>query len=141
MRKTKADENSSSLSLQVAITQKNTKITRLRPVHNIRLSERCNWKCIQNDLDARHNMRVCWNRNYFYSSIRWRASKSFCMHFWSQRNTGKLRYAHSSVYCEPAFIRKPYAKNTKITQLHRFLGNFTNAQMAETRCSFLRLHL
>ena len=33
MRKTKADENPSSLSLQVAITQKNTKITRLCVIH------------------------------------------------------------------------------------------------------------
>ena len=42
----------------------------LSPVHNIRLGERCDRKCIQNDLDARRNVRVRWNRNYFYSSVR-----------------------------------------------------------------------
>ena len=45
-------------------------ILALRPVHDIRLGERRDRKCIQNDLDARRNMRVRWNRNYFYSSVR-----------------------------------------------------------------------
>ena len=40
----------------------------LSPVHNIRSSERCNRKCIQNDLDVRCNVCICWNRNYFYSA-------------------------------------------------------------------------
>ena len=30
---------------------------------------RCDWRCIQNDLDVRCNARVRWNRNCFYSSI------------------------------------------------------------------------
>ena len=36
-----------------------------------------------------------------------RVSKSFCMHFRSQRDAGKLCYAHSSVYCEPALTIFP----------------------------------
>ena len=56
---------------------------------------RCDRKCIQNDLDVRHNVRVRWNRNYFYSSIRdVRPNYFVCT---SGRN------ARSSVYCEPAF--------------------------------------
>ena len=42
----------------------------LRPVHNIRMGERCDRKCIQIDLDARCNVHVRWNRNQFYSSVR-----------------------------------------------------------------------
>ena len=62
----------------------------LRPVHNIRMGERCDRKCIQIDLDARCNVHVRWNRNQFYSSV--------C-------DAGKLRDARPSVYCEPAFMQ------------------------------------
>ena len=41
----------------------------LKAGSHIRLCEHCDWKCIQNDLDARCNVRVCWNRNDFYSSL------------------------------------------------------------------------
>ena len=63
---------------------------------------RCDRKCIQNVLDTRHNAGIisipiqCCNTHV-------RMPKSFCIHFRSQRNAcGQKRYAHSSVYCEPA---------------------------------------
>ena len=63
----------------------------LRPVHNIRLSERCNQKCIQIDLDTRRNMHVRWNRNHFYSSAcDARANHFVCT---SGRNATQANYA------------------------------------------------
>ena len=76
----------------------------LSPVHNIRSSERCNWKCIQNDLDVRCNVCICWNRNYFYSAYLTRVQIILYALPVAQHDAGKLRYAHSSVYCEPTFI-------------------------------------
>ena len=65
--------------------------TLLRPVHNIRLNERCDRKCIQNDLDACHNVCVHWLRNYFYSSVRdTRPNHFVCT---SGRNTTQANYA------------------------------------------------
>ena len=38
------------------------------------------------------------------------------MHFRLQRDTGKLCYAHSSVYCEPAFILNTRSDNEPVLE-------------------------
>ena len=63
----------------------------LRPVRNIRLGERCDRKCIQNDLDTRCSVHVHWNRNQFYSSVRdTRPNHFVCT---SGRNAMRASYA------------------------------------------------
>ena len=94
MRKTKADENPSSLSLQVAITQKNTKITRLCVIHT--------WKNTKITRFPRFlgKFRTCmrkWLKPGILSSTHECRVRGYCIP--TSLNVILLVLAHTLLYC------------------------------------------
>ena len=92
-------DNFVNRSLSMALAQAQARFTIYAWVSVAYLpASRCDWKCIQNNLDER---RVRWNRNNFYSSVRARCDVR-PNHFVCTSGCN----ARPSVYCEPGFRPK-----------------------------------